>query len=386
MLLKKFLVNMDLLQRQKVAIVEFWDERKNNPPSLKEIIGVAFPGEDIDSRSVKGRAVRDFLSSMSANYKTTDHINKPRPNLTEENKEFIKNNLSSLRIIEMARIIYNNERVQPLGMEVKVVNEYVKYLVEESKKRVKAKREAAPKSEEDEFILKVFEKSDIPDGDYVAPLQLPQIVTLVNRHTQQNIEYKSMSLAMRRNMEGLRGFLQSPRFIHMINSYSAKASRDIFESEFVRAVWDKPDLTADELNLYVNLSSLYVSQIRVNGQMDLLNEKYNAAMNGDDRMSMTLSDMIKVKTDELNRILKSQSDLIETLNGKRADRKKAQKGGDMNIAKLIEWWRDKNERDKAIQMAEIQMKDLETEVKRYESASDICAKIYGLSFSELSRG
>ena len=49
-------------------------------------------------------------------------------------------------------------------------------------------------------------------------------------------------------------FLGAPRFIQVINTYSGSEDRRLFEAEFIRSVWDKPDLTSEELNLYINVT------------------------------------------------------------------------------------------------------------------------------------
>ena len=36
--------------------------------------------------------------------------------------------------------------------------------------------------------------------------------------------------------------------------------QELFEAEFIRATWDKPDLSADEVNLYVNVCVDYINQ------------------------------------------------------------------------------------------------------------------------------
>ena len=54
-------------------------------------------------------------------------------------------------------------------------------------------------------------------------------------------------------MEKLLTYLSSPRFVGNYDSYNSSIDKELFEAEFVRSVWDKPDLTIDEINLYINV-------------------------------------------------------------------------------------------------------------------------------------
>ena len=60
------------------------------------------------------------------------------------------------------------------------------------------------------------------------------------------------------NVESCIRFLGAPRFIQVINTYTSGSDRKLFEAEFIRTVWNKPDLTSDELNLYINVCMDYI--------------------------------------------------------------------------------------------------------------------------------
>ena len=52
----------------------------------------------------------------------------------------------------------------------------------------------------------------------------------------------------------LRINLNNSRLIAIINNYNSPRDRELFEQEFIRLTWDKPDLTADEMRLYMNVA------------------------------------------------------------------------------------------------------------------------------------
>lgn len=354
--------DIELTEKQKEYILANWDKM-----DFMTLVKNVFKNEELDGRSLEGRAIKAFLITRKLRVKTSAHPKVPEYILSEEEQSYIVANASTMRPIEIARVLFKNQNIAPLSREVRAINKYLNELDNPPAR---------------------FEKDDMPDEDvYVPPYQISAVVNKVNKHTQQNIDFRTMSMAMRKSMESLRGFLQSPRFCQMINSYTTKTSREIFESEFVRGTWDKPDLTPDELNLYVNLCSSYVLMITINRQLDMLNEKYEAVMRDEDgKITQALAEMIKVKTDELNKCDKRQQDLVTTLNGKRAERKAKQKTDGMSIARLIAWWQEEENRIKAIQMAEKRMENVEADISLIESMSSLKAAVFGLSKNELTRG
>ena len=56
---------IQLSEEQKQNIVNEWNSREENPPSLLELIKIAFPDKNVDGRSKEGKAVKAFLASRS---------------------------------------------------------------------------------------------------------------------------------------------------------------------------------------------------------------------------------------------------------------------------------------------------------------------------------
>ena len=55
--------DIELTDGQKEKILEEWNSRPENPPSLLELIRVAYPDSQFDGRSKQGRAVKEFLAT-----------------------------------------------------------------------------------------------------------------------------------------------------------------------------------------------------------------------------------------------------------------------------------------------------------------------------------
>ena len=182
--------------------------------------------------------------------------------------------------------------------------------------------------------------------------------------------------------EKLLFYLKSPRFVHFINQYSTIADRDLFESEFVRTVWDKPDLTNDELNLYITVCTNYVRQKHIQQRIDRLNNMLNDTDNERD-ITLRLTELIKATSEELNQCEKRIESLTKDLNGSRQARLKARGEQNGSIAALVEAFQEKEERDRMIMMAEMQNKLIEEEADRLESMDDYKARILGISKKEM---
>ena len=53
---------ISLTEEQKDLILKEWESRSDNPPSLLELIRVAYPDRaDVDGRSKEGKEVKAFL-------------------------------------------------------------------------------------------------------------------------------------------------------------------------------------------------------------------------------------------------------------------------------------------------------------------------------------
>jgi hypothetical protein len=172
-----------------------------------------------------------------------------------------------------------------------------------------------------------------------------------------------------------------------MNSYVSQKSRDMFEGEFIRTVFDKPDLTPDELNIAITLCQTYIHGVTLHRQLDLLNVRYEETLNAPDgKISMALTEMIKAKTTELEKNNKTQADLVKFLSGERSKRQEKSAGSQASIARLIQWFQDEEERKKALERAELQNREDEAEVKRIEEVSETKARVLGISKSELLYG
>lgn len=346
---------------QKQIIDKQWDKIR-----FPDLVKLVFKNNDLDGRSLQGKAVRQYLgeerSVISAGYQPKEQIE-----LTEEQKEYIRNNVKSGEsATSMARTLFNNNKLTTLGLEARAILSYINDLPEE----------ISGKSHSDEI-----------GEEYYPPNTVKQVISKVNEYCQKNFVYEDLNSQQKKKFENLLSLFKSLRFLHMMSSYSSKTSRKIFEGEFTKAVFEEPDLNYNDLNLYINLISNYIQEIQVRKHLNMLNERYEAVIGDPDgKIATAMADMISARTKELNDCDTRQQKLIKDLSGSRAEKNKNKTASTLSIAGLLEWWSEESTRRKGIELAEMKKREVIDEVDRLTNMDEIKATIVGLNISELVNG
>ena len=348
----------DLTEEQKEEILKLF--KKN--PDLMFITRKIFGDETIDGRSKQGRAVRKFLAGQDKRANTSLAPKVELVHLDKKQKEFLMTDSIEvgMNALEIARLTFKDRDVQPLSMKHRVIVDFL--------------RTYRPEVVDDNEI--------ITKEKWTPPKSINRAIVKINNFCGTRLEELNLQTKQKRLVEQLILYFKSPRFNHFINQYATIADRSLFESEFVRAVWDKPDLTNDELNLYVTVCANYVRQKHIQMRIDKLNALLDDQDNERD-ITMRLTEIIKATSEELNQCEKRIESLTKDLNGSRTARLKAKGEENGSIFALVEAFQDREERDRMIMMAELQNKLIEEEADRLESMDDYKARILGISKKEL---
>ena len=267
--------NITLTEEQKAQI----EDEFNKTPDLKHITQTVFNDTSLDGRSKEGRAVRAFLINNNLEFTTTLVPRVDEVDLTSEQKEFLmSNNVErGMNALEVTRLTFKDREIQPLSQQHRTVMDFL--------------RQHRPEIVDDNEM--------ITSDKWSPPKSLSRAIKKVNDWAGQNFDEISIQTKQKKMCEKLLFYLKSPRFVHFINQYSTIADRDLFESEFVRTVWDKPDLTNDELNLYITVCTNYVRQKHIQQRIDRLNNMLNDTYNERD-ITLRLTELIKATSEELN--------------------------------------------------------------------------------------
>ena len=267
-------------------------------------------------------------------------------------QEYAKDRLSSLQI---AQLIFQDRDVKNLSMEQRVVADFLKT---NSPDYIK------PKEEQEEIF------------EYDPPKSPTKVIKKINEYAQQNLEESKLRRMEKDFVEMTRKYVSSPRFIQLMNTYQ-KQDSELFEAEFIRAVWNKPDLTMDEINLYINVCVDYINLKTIQRNMRKLNEMFDECEDQTE-MSVKLAEILKAKSAEYHQCEQRQESLIKKLNGDRSARMKNQEDKYASVLNLVQSFQEQEERERMIEIAEKQKLLVNEELDRLETMDSWKARVLGL--------
>jgi len=346
-----------LTTEQKAFVDANWDKM-----DLMEMVRYIFKDDTLKGTTREGRAVREYLVSKNYEYKTTGKVARGEIELTDDNKEFIANYCNEMKPYEIARVIFKDEKLHPASKESLAVQRFIQTV--------------------NPLIIK--KDDEYTDVEYLPPKTFSKTLKRIAEITGQNLEEDKLNVKARKTIEKAMEFMNAPRFVHTLNNLKNVSERSIFESEYVRSVWDKPDLTTDEINLYISLTNEYVIQDRlhrITSKLNMLLE--NVTQDPDGKISIALSDAIKGKSEEYNQSMNRQLKFTNDLGGKRADRTAQQTARAKSLVSLVEAFRDEQERKNVVRLAELRRKAVKDEMERLENFDDWECRVFGITREEV---
>jgi hypothetical protein len=352
---------MTLSQEQKEKVLE--EFKKNQDLNL--ITQTVFRDESLDGRSKEGRAIRSFLAEQGRQYNTTKSEKKKFVNFTDSQIEFMRSDRinSSMNVLEITKLVFGDDDLKPLSAEHRAVQEFLY-------------RHRNDIVDESELAA---------DAKWYCPKVPLSAIRRVNKWTGENLseDFSQLTLKNKKNIESLLRYYKAYKLEQEINSYKTLGDRDLFESEFVRAVWNKDDLTADELNMYMMLCSNYVRKTKIQKRLDQFNHMLESEDIASEDLSVRLTEHLKATSDELDKCEKRIDSLIDKLNGSRA--KRLEKNGEKstNFLAIVEIFQNYQERERMILVAEMQNKLIEEEIDRLESVEELKGRVFGIGRVEL---
>ena len=185
------------------SIIEEWNSNKEKPPSLKKLVQVGFPeiAEELqDGRSKYGKCIKAFLTSVNISAKKAHESKGKDIVLTEEHKEFIVNNVGTMRGHEMARVLFEDHKLNNLSSEARVVNDYIATLPSQ---------------------VSVFEpESNEEITEYKPPKTFDKALARINKFVLDGIDKNNIPASQKKGVNALIGYVHTYRFLHIINGAS----------------------------------------------------------------------------------------------------------------------------------------------------------------------
>ena len=344
---------MDLSEDQK----EFLRANAAKITSLIDLTRQCFEDEKLDGRSKEGRAVRKFLVENSINFKTTATSRTEDIELTQQQKDFILEQAESgLSSLEIAKIIFPEKNVKSLSNEQRTVLAFI--------------REVNPD------IMPSQDGAALTS--YISPKSPSRIIKKINDATGLNLDDAKLNRQKQICIERLGINLNNSRFLKIINNYLNYEDRNLFEHEFIRLTWDKPDLTADEINLYLNVCKEVINLEVVSSHLNKLNDMFDIA---DDQteMSVRLAEIIKAKSGEYHQCESRIENLTKKLQGDRAERMKKNQKENASFLSIVQLFQEEEERKTMVRIAEMQKEAIKKEAERLEGMAEWKARVLGIS-------
>jgi hypothetical protein len=374
--MRKILDNEEIVlaDEHKKKITARWNDLSQSPPSLVELIKICF-GVDEDGFGKHGLAVRKFLAESKIRSKTKTplerRINVPSE-LTEDQKLYISNNISTLKPLEIAKFLFDNEKISAASMEFKLVSDFIKTIPSHLK-------EVGGKDENSDGLGKYRP----PKTPLAAARRVNSFI--YNCINTSDIEKNSKLLNC---LNQFIRFCHMPRFVLNFDAYKAQEDKDLFESTYVRYVWDKPDLTEEELDIYVNLCADIVNLTNLEKEKDYLISLRDSCAEDTEgkRVSMSIVQALADLRSEIDDAYKRIKTTAESLQGKRNERIDVKTKENASLVNLIDFWRNYENRQQILRLAEARKKNLKTEIERIETMSDLVMEVYGIGKDEAILG
>ena len=290
-------MNYSLSDDQRKIILDLWNSRPDDPPSLLELIKAAFPDKNVDGRSKEGRAVKEFLASREIKARGAHEYQPKDISLSEEQKEYITNNVYIMKAVEIARILFSDERINNLNAETRIVNEFIKTL-----------------SPRDLYA----DPSDVPGDEYKPPKTQAAAIARVNKYVLDAVDKSKILPKQKKDLAALIGYLSTYRFVHQINTYSTEEDRGLFESSFVRYTYDKYDLAQEEVDQYIVLSMEVVISFNIQATIQIIQRQIDQEVEAGGKIPMALIEANNTARTEYNQCVTRQTKLLGDLKEKRS--------------------------------------------------------------------
>jgi hypothetical protein len=357
-----------LTEEQQLKLLKEWNERPDNPPSLAELVKLAFDRDDLDGRSKEGKAVKTFLASRQIKpRKSHEYEAKGLIDLNLEQKEYISNNCATMTGLEIAKILFKNESLTNLSQETRSILEYMKTIPMNIK-------------------YNNSENENIPTDEYRPPKSEERMIAKINKYILDGIDKNKLTHKHKKEINSLIGYMNTYRFSHQINLYDDEKDRELFESSFVRYTYDKSDLTQEEVDQYIVLSTEVVISSNIQQTINVLQNQIDMAIQEDGKIPMTLVEASNTARKEYNDCVNRQQKLLNDLKVKRSERLSKQVKETASIINLVQMWKEEESRAKLLKMAEMRKQVIEKEIDRLSTMDEIKSKILGISKDEILNG
>ena len=344
-------------------MINLTDEQKefalnmfNDDPNIINITKEVFKDDSLDGRSKEGRAVSKFLAKNGLQTQTTKRQKSDDVTLSEDQVEkILEMEGEGFNTSQIADVLFNKE-VKRLSNEWRAVNDIL------------GQDREAP--------------ADGPSATYASPQAISRIIKKINDSTGYGLEENKMSRNQRTCCDRLRINLSNSRFVAIVNNYINSRDKELFEQEFIRLTWDKPDLTPDELNLYMNVCKEIINLELITSHLQKLNDMFESA-DDQDEMSIRLAEIIKAKSSEYHQCETRIENLTKKLQGDRGARLASKQKDTASFLSIVQLFQEEEGRQNMVRIVEMQKQVIKKEAQKLEGMAAWKARVLGIGIEDV---
>lgn len=338
----------------------------SNPPTTLEIVRKITGDPNMDTRNKEGREVKRLFETYGSNLDKSYVYKKNVYILTAEEKKSINANLSRFnRMIDLARFVFDNPDLSNLSKEFRAMQDYIE-------KHFSINARGSINLFSEEAIDEVYRPPTTPLATLREAKKYVKGLAISEERFQDSKYYNWMNK--------LKEYLQDNHFIYYINNNIKTAQkRELFLSAFIKYTYNKPDLSEEEKEQYIALCAELVLINDMFEKIETINEKIDGVLIDEDKDSVSTS-LLKQREGlqkSLDEAKRRKNDLIKSLDGTRADRKKARKESSTSFIELINFWREEEGRQRVIKVAEARKEQLKETIKDLSDCDTLIAEIWG---------
>lgn len=325
---------------------------------LVELMQKTFKEQTLNEKSIEYDEIRKYVAKIKRG--------TPRVDFTEDQILFIEGNASTMKPFELAKNIFPDRDLKPLSAEPQLISEYLK-------------------------ALGLLNSDGKENDEYKPPKAAASIVRKINQaDCNANFDANDLTPFQKKCVESLRSYLQSIRFCGYMRIFDEADMKEMFEEEFVKGTYDKPDLNSEELNMYINLCAEYVNIHVVHRNKTVIENKINNALTGggeeeEKKLYMTWVDLLQRREDDLHKSKKRAEDLQVKLSSTRSKRLESLTQANESLTKFVEEWKNEEGRKRILKIAEARNKLVADEINRIENLDEYIASVLGLGKDEILR-
>ena len=359
--------NYILTEEEQKRIVDIWN---SGVIALKPLAQEVFK-EPIDGKSKQAIAMKKFLAKRNLKpVPSQDYTKKTdTEELPDEDKEFIRNHAVEFKPHQIAKLRWG-EDIAVGDLRYRLCFKYYESLPPETWNP----------------------KYAVERKDYTPPKTDYQVVARLRDYKICSWNLDKLNTREKEYIKKIIKYTHTYRFIAEMSIITKVEERKTCEAQFLKWVYDKEDLSEEDLDLYINLCLSMLDTRRMREELNALiiirDEQLEESRNSESGRATVNQPLVESINDlrkEISAKEAKQENTIKKLTGDREQRLKDRGTANVSLSTLVELWKENDKRSKVIALAEARQNKLQQELSELQSMDALKFELWGANPSELLR-